>query len=201
MGLCTGTLVGSRFVLTAGHCVIDRNSGQLLDDLDFYPAKNQDLEPYGKYAWEYAFVSENFYITKDSRYDYALIVLEKPVQDIQPMSFAHECDTRLTFTLNIVGYPFDKNPSDAQWTTSCNAVKLNCTQKIFQHNCDTMKGMSGAPMFVYRRNDNPQFSIRSIHIAALLTNQPIGVINLGVILTEEIIYQLNQWMAAFEDQQ
>eukprot|EP01024_Parvocaulis_polyphysoides_P022451 TRINITY_DN2078_c0_g1_i2.p1 TRINITY_DN2078_c0_g1~~TRINITY_DN2078_c0_g1_i2.p1 ORF type:complete len:234 (+),score=19.43 TRINITY_DN2078_c0_g1_i2:42-743(+) len=95
------------------------------------------------------------------------------------------------------GYPFDRNPSDAQWATGCQNVVLNCSKLTINHGCDTEAGMSGAPMFIFRRNQNPRFSIRAIHTASIdRQDQPI---NLGIIITEKVLEQLNQWMSVFQE--
>eukprot|EP01024_Parvocaulis_polyphysoides_P022450 TRINITY_DN2078_c0_g1_i1.p1 TRINITY_DN2078_c0_g1~~TRINITY_DN2078_c0_g1_i1.p1 ORF type:complete len:331 (+),score=22.02 TRINITY_DN2078_c0_g1_i1:42-1034(+) len=196
-GRCTGTLIGPRFVLTAAHCIINVRSGKFLDDLDFYPGRDHVVWPFGHHEWEFAFVNDQYFQNQSTTNDFGLIVLKQPVENVQPINVNHQCGQQLEYSLNIVGYPFDRNPSDAQWATGCQNVVLNCSKLTINHGCDTEAGMSGAPMFIFRRNQNPRFSIRAIHTASIdRQDQPI---NLGIIITEKVLEQLNQWMSVFQE--
>ena len=82
-GICTGTLVGDHYVLTAGHCVYDSDSGEFADKLLFFPGRDGDTVPYGAYGVSAAYMFEKYINANKvtSSGDIALLKLRDPAGD------------------------------------------------------------------------------------------------------------------------
>ena len=108
---CTGTLIGSKYVLTAGHCVADGN-GNWYGNIKFVPAQNGYHAPYGRIDYETIYTTSEFFNYNNSSYDYAVIVLKKtvlPMDYIPPAIFSPS-------VYSITGYPGEHNQT--MWTSS-----------------------------------------------------------------------------------
>jgi V8-like Glu-specific endopeptidase len=151
MSTATGTLIGSRVVLTGGHCIYDQEDGWA-DQVAFIPGKNGGAEPFGR-AYSVRNLTQRAWVEEgDSRFDLGLIVLDEPLGERAGfMSVAVETDAFFfQRTLNSAGYPGEVMPGDRPFYVF--GQTLDLTDGLIRHLLDSEPGQSGSPLWYLETN-------------------------------------------------
>ena len=161
--IVSGFMLGPSAVLTAGHCVYDfgeNNNGKgLATSAIVVPAKNGDVEPYGRASVE-QFIVPTFSVTGVTSDDWAILVLDKPLGNqtgwlgIRWQDASYEG----TFVYN-TGYPAPKDADEQNDEQSLMLVSTGYVRKdlrkldvnsenAFEGDWDATGGNSGGPVYI-----------------------------------------------------
>jgi V8-like Glu-specific endopeptidase len=156
---CSGTLIGPRHVLTAGHCVYNVEQGKWYSDLNFWPGRSGNQAPYGGVRWKEAVTTEGWINGGHEDHDYALIVLQEDIGRQVGWMGVGVRNNLTGATVNIAGYPGDK-PFGTMWHSFCPIDATPGAKAVYR--CDTVGGMSGSGVFAFTKSDN-QYRIHAVH--------------------------------------
>ncbi|PWE32355.1 trypsin [Maritimibacter sp. 55A14] len=151
-GFCTGTLIEPSLVLTAAHCMYDRDSGNRIDDADitfkagfrdgraeaYRGARRVTIHP------DYDFTGFDD-ISRSAR-DLALIELDQPIRQhgIPPFGTS-AADLGIGAKVELVSYAMERAEAPSL-QEECHVVGLQPGLLILD--CDVNFGSSGSPVFV-----------------------------------------------------
>ena len=152
-GGCTGTIVASRSIVTAGHCLYDTEKSSWLYPDTFAPGRYNlgrtaatMKDPYGLWEADYYFVTQTYFNTGEWDVDLGIVLYSDTflVNDGPPdysISTATVGDSWWLDQSEIVGYPGDTAPGSLWTTGRClNGFFDAGTQTAAAHQCDTFAG-------------------------------------------------------------
>ncbi|SMR70938.1 Trypsin [Aliiroseovarius halocynthiae] len=173
---CTGALIGENLVLTAAHCLFDRDSGERfkLSEIEFLAGwrggrasayrgvRRAVVHP--DYAYTPSKQSPN--VAKDL----ALLELEKPIRNSSIIPFQTFSRPRKGDEVGVVSYAHDRTESPALQKT-CKVLARQSGVLVL--NCTVDFGSSGAPVFVVEGGEPRIVSV--ISAKAMVRDIPVSL--------------------------
>lgn len=156
VGTFTGFIVDSHTILTAAHCLVDKQTGELASNLSYtLYAFNGSVVWSAKSAVNYHipinFIQSNY----SSNYDYALITVAEDLSN--KISFdlgvARKSLNNKNEDIYVTGYSNEENPNRPELTNeivtgSGKLYSNKVTANLIYYNTDAAEGESGAPVYV-----------------------------------------------------
>jgi V8-like Glu-specific endopeptidase len=154
---CTTTLVAPRVLLTAGHCVRDDQSGQIIDGTNYDVKVGFGLHPDQENQWHKIVSADTNY--QGSSQDIAVLILDQPITNVAPIALPPSTNglPAVGGAIRIVGYGVtlgDRNDAGTkrQVTTTFNGAESDVisvgefggTEQTTRASCF---GDSGGPTF------------------------------------------------------
>lgn len=149
-GFCTATLIAPDLVLTAAHCLYERDTGALIgpERIEFLAGlRNGRALAYRdvrRAVPHPAYVHDGTARTGTSRWDVALLQLAQPIRSTEVTPFEVASSGDIGAEVGVVSYAHDRAEAPALQEV-CSVIGLQDGLAIF--GCDVDFGSSGAPVF------------------------------------------------------
>ncbi len=187
---CSGFLVDSFHVLTAGHCVYNVQRGGWADSIIVAPGQNGSERWFGQAHSVHLRTDPEWIQSEDTNSDWGLITLDRSIGDFTGW-MGREVIPDLTeyegLTMHTAGYPGDKSfPPYDMFTTDYESAYE--TETLVIHWLDTAGGQSGSPLW---RVQGGERYVSAIHTFGEVPNH-------GTRLNQDKFDRLNTWIE--EDQ-
>lgn len=142
---CTAFLIGPDLIATAGHCVKDKYDCKKQTWVLDYDSEMEFIGPVGTAV----FPKEKTFSCKElvgwsqnTKLDYAIIKLDRPIEDRSPLKLRRDGKTASNESLMVIGHPLGLPKIMAGNIL----IRDNTQTYTFKTNADTFSGNSGSPM-------------------------------------------------------
>jgi V8-like Glu-specific endopeptidase len=180
----TGFLVSPNVVMTAGHCIFNRDPRigptGFVDSIRISPGQDGKSFPLGTFKSESMWVDEQWSVEGNTDYNYGVIILATPIPGASELSLASLSDNDLKdLFINICGYPVEKGRG-TMWMTS------GYLDSVFPGRITyplvTGGGTSGGPVW---SNIDGNIKVVGIHHST----------RTAVRITDSVVANINKWIA------
>jgi glutamyl endopeptidase len=194
----TGWFIGSRTLLTAGHCVHSPTDFDgWIGSIEVSPGRNGSDFPYETVTATRFSALQQWIGSADPDYDIGCIQLSEPLGDtVGYFKIASLTDSDLTNALiNVSGYPGDLDDGRSQYFHA-NRVLRTSSRRVY-YDVDTYGGQSGSPVWVQSSATAEPEAI-AVHAYGTGGTAPsFGIrANSGPRLSPDIVATVKEWLQA-----
>lgn len=191
--ICSGAVVGSQHILTAGHCVHSATRGGWATDLDIFPAQDDDRRFFGEVDEATIRSYSGWTVDQNSDHDWALITTDTSIGDFTGWMGREVRDVasfNAGVNLNTAGYPGDLSDGAVEMYRAFGATDSANDLRVFYsglEGLDTSGGQSGSALWNYNASTEERF-INTIHTTGGST------LNGGTRLNQDKFDRILTWM-------
>lgn len=183
---CSGTLIQAKYLLTAGHCVHNKDYGGWYKKIEVVPGLKDTYKPYGSALATYARTYKGWINNQNRDYDMALVTLDKSIGNTTGWLGYKYYSTINGVTGHIAGYPDDKGGRKLYYHSG--PISSSTSRRV-SYSIDTNKGQSGSA--VYRILDGKRY-VFAVHTHG--TTATVAT-NSGTRLDSAKVGNIDSWIA------